>query len=105
MNVQMIPEFIRATDGDIIQFNCTISIGNNHNNNDYLIDYHIRWYHNTRLLTTMMIPSTTKSTSIIQENKDSRIRLLEHDRILQIRNVGRDDKGMFVSKILFEKQN
>nr|XP_027204712.1 Down syndrome cell adhesion molecule-like protein 1 homolog [Dermatophagoides pteronyssinus] len=95
MNVQMIPEFIRATDGDIIQFNCTISIGNNHNNNDYLIDYHIRWYHNTRLLTTMMIPSTTKSTSIIQENKDSRIRLLEHDRILQIRNVGRDDKGMF----------
>lgn len=46
----------------------------------------------------MMIPSTSSSTTILQENLDSRYRFLDHDHILQIRNVGREDKGMFVSK-------
>lgn len=54
----------------------------------------------------MMIPSTSSSTTILQENLDSRYRFLDHDHILQIRNVGREDKGMFVSKFFFfEKRN
>lgn len=86
-----------AKDGDAIEFNCTISIGNNQNYS--LIDNRIRWYHNTRLLT--MIPSPSTSATIIQSDKDLRIRFLDQDRVLQIRNVGREDKGMFVSEKFF----
>lgn len=71
----MIPNQILAIDGETIVFNCSIQGSP---------IQRIQWIRNAKPLSISSF--------------DDRIHLLDHDQILQIKQVRREDRGMFVSR-------
>lgn len=84
LSVTMIPSHILASDGDTVTFNCTITGGSP--------IQQIHWRRNARPL--MVAQATTTSA---RQHPNHRVHLLHQDRMLQIRQVRREDRGMFVS--------
>ncbi|KAH7636713.1 down syndrome cell adhesion molecule [Dermatophagoides farinae] len=82
LSVTMIPSHILASDGDTVTFNCTITGGSP--------IQQIHWRRNARPL--MVAQATTTSA---RQHPNHRVHLLHQDRMLQIRQVRREDRGMF----------
>lgn len=74
----MIPNHLLASDGDTVMFNCSIQGSP---------IQRIQWHRNARPL------SASPSLAM---NSGNRVYLLDQDRILQIKQVRREDRGMFV---------
>lgn len=73
------PSHILATDGETISFNCSVNGG--------APVSRVQWRRNARPL------GASPSLSVA----GNRVHLFENDRRLQIKQVRREDKGMFVS--------
>ena len=84
LSVTMTPSYILASDGDNVAFNCTITGGSP--------IQQIHWRRNARPL--MAAQAMTASN---RQHANHRVHLSHNDRLLQIRQVRREDRGMFVS--------
>nr|XP_027205557.1 Down syndrome cell adhesion molecule-like protein 1 [Dermatophagoides pteronyssinus] len=82
LSVTMTPSYILASDGDNVAFNCTITGGSP--------IQQIHWRRNARPL--MAAQAITASN---RQHANHRVHLSHNDRLLQIRQVRREDRGMF----------
>ncbi|KAH9415900.1 hypothetical protein DERP_000394 [Dermatophagoides pteronyssinus] len=82
LSVTMTPSYILASDGDNVAFNCTITGGSP--------VQQIHWRRNARPL--MAAQAITASN---RQHANHRVHLSHNDRLLQIRQVRREDRGMF----------